>query len=275
MKFKDFFKSLSLNLDLGSNREERMRSLLSLVLEVDPGFEETEDDPVMTPSADTLNQIASGRRSFNADIAEPVLRSNYEPGGQLALAKEQVEAWEATEALKTAKKQAEVSLNEARKTCDRQIEDKPNADIVRLDRLIHGESGDWYPPVFAFSETGKSYTYGSEVDNGTGTTGKNLILIDLAMLALTPLPYVIHDHPLHQSIENKTVGRLLTLYLQFTNKQIFIAFDKDEHYEEAPEVNRIITQTAVIELGKEHEALYGWTWNKKPNKAPAQEEGAR
>lgn len=51
MEFKDFFKLLSSNLDLGSNREERMRNLLSLVCEADPGFEGTEDDPVMTSSA--------------------------------------------------------------------------------------------------------------------------------------------------------------------------------------------------------------------------------
>lgn len=208
-------------------------------------------------------------------VSEKELRRNAEIGGQLALVKEQVRAWEATEELKAAKKEAETSLNESRKGYDHEIETKLNTEIARLDRFIHDGSGDWYPPVFTFSDTGKSYTYGSEVDDGTGTTGKNLILFDLAMLELTALPYVIHDHPLHQSIEDATVGRILQLYQSFTNKQIFIAFDKDEHYVEAPEVNRIITQTAVIELGKEHEALYGWTWNKKPNKAPAQEEGAR
>lgn len=58
MEFKDFFKLLSPNLDLGSNREERMRNLLSLVCEADPGFEGTEDDPVMAPPAASLNHIA-------------------------------------------------------------------------------------------------------------------------------------------------------------------------------------------------------------------------
>lgn len=208
-------------------------------------------------------------------VSEKELRRNAEIGGHLALVKEQVEAWEATQDLKSEKKDAEARLNDTRKSYDREIETKLNAEIARLDRFIHKGSGDWYPPVFTFSDTGKSYTYGSEVDDGTGTTGKNLILFDLAMLELTALPYVIHDHPLHQSIEDATVGRILKLYQRFTNKQIFIAFDKDEHYAEAPEVNTIVTQTAVIELGKEHEALYGWTWNKKPSKNPKQEEGTR
>lgn len=81
MEFKDFFKPLSSNLDLGSNREQRMRNLLSLVCEADPGFEGADDDPVKTPPAASLNHIASGNRPFNADIAEPILRHNFDPYG--------------------------------------------------------------------------------------------------------------------------------------------------------------------------------------------------
>lgn len=88
MEFKDFFKLLSPNLDLGSNREERMRNLLSLVCEADPGFEGTEDDPVMAPPAASLNHIASGNRPFNSDIAEPILRHNFEPYGLVATLQE-------------------------------------------------------------------------------------------------------------------------------------------------------------------------------------------
>lgn len=79
MEFKDFFKPLSSNLDLGSNREQWMRNLLSLVCEADPGFEGADDDPVKTPPAASLNHIASGNRPFNADIAEPILRHNFDP----------------------------------------------------------------------------------------------------------------------------------------------------------------------------------------------------
>ncbi|USR79848.1 ABC-three component system protein [Arcanobacterium pinnipediorum] len=61
-----------------------MRSLLSLVCEAEPGFEGTDDDPVMAPPAASLNHIASGNRPFNSDIAEPVLRQNFEPYGLVA-----------------------------------------------------------------------------------------------------------------------------------------------------------------------------------------------
>ncbi len=88
MEFKNFFQLLSSNLDLGSNREERMRDLLSLVCEADPGFEGTEDDPVMAPPAASLNHIASGNRPFNSDIAEPIMRHNFEPYGLVATLQE-------------------------------------------------------------------------------------------------------------------------------------------------------------------------------------------
>nr|WP_256374834.1 DUF2326 domain-containing protein [Corynebacterium sp. HMSC074C11] len=123
------------------------------------------------------------------------------------------------------------------------------------------------PPELVFDDD-KKYVYRSRVDDGTGTTDKNLILFDLAVLALTQLPAVIHDSPMIKNIADETVEKNLDLYRTFTDKQIFIAFDKDHAY--TRKTREHVEATQVIHLGEGSHALYGFAWNREHTEPPGE-----
>lgn len=107
------------------------------------------------------------------------------------------------------------------------IEDRINNQIAYFDSQIYG--AETIPPEFKFDKN-KKYSYRSPVDDGTGTSDKNLILFDLAILTLTQLPAIIHDSPVIKNIADETVEKILGPYQTFIDKQIFIAFDKERAY---------------------------------------------
>ena len=74
-----------------------------------------------------------------------------------------------------------------------------------------------------------SYSYELVEDTGTGKAYSNLILLDLAFLEATKLPFLIHDSVLFKNIQNDAVAKLIDLY-EFTGKQTFIAIDEIEKY---------------------------------------------
>ena len=141
-----------------------------------------------------------------------------------------------------------------------------NTQLAEFDSKLYDTRR--IPPTIRFDEN-KKYRYGSPVDDGTGTSDKNLILFDLVILELTDLPAVIHDSPLIKNISDALVERILDLYRTFTTKQIFIAFDKDQSYTERTQAH--IEQTTVIQLGEDEHALYGFAWNRQGATAPEEE----
>lgn len=56
-------------------------------------------------------------------------------------------------------------------------------------------------------EPGPAYTYGVPGDDGTGTNHLALAMFDHSVLALTPLPFFIHDTPfMRESLKNGSAG---------------------------------------------------------------------
>ena len=78
--------------------------------------------------------------------------------------------------------------------------------------------GEVEPPRITFSDTGKSFKLSTPNDDGSGTNDKGVILFDLALLELTPLPAVAHDSPLIKNLDNSTVGHILQLYQIVKNR---------------------------------------------------------
>lgn len=66
-----------------------------------------------------------------------------------------------------------------------------------------------------------------------------------------------------------TVEKILQLYQSFTDKQIFIAFDKDGSY--SNRTRQHIEQTQVVHLGEGEHALYGFAWNRQDAKPPKED----
>jgi len=93
-------------------------------------------------------------------------------------------------------------------------------------------------------------------DKGTGTAYATLLLFDLVILELTPLPFVMEDSLLFKNIENTLVSALLERYASL-KKQVFIAIDEPSKF--GAETKRLLSSNAVVELSRES-LLYDTNW---------------
>ncbi len=104
------------------------------------------------------------------------------------------------------------------------------------------------------------YTFDTPNDRGTGSRYKGLILFDLAVLKLTALPAVAHDSFMLKQIEDSVLEKLLEMYAK-TEKQVFIAMDKETSYTERAQ--EILNDSVVLRLSPDGNELFGRSWNKK------------
>lgn len=137
------------------------------------------------------------------------------------------------------------------------IESEINEQMVRYNDYIYKATRK--APVLNL-HNGKKYTFSTPDDTGTGTSYKSLIVFDLSILKLTPLPAIAHDSLIFKNIGDGPIDRIMELYMQ-SNKQIFIAFDKENSY--CDDTRKILTDTAVLYLNEGGDELFGCSWNKK------------
>lgn len=86
-------------------------------------------------------------------------------------------------------------------------------------------------------------------------------MFDLSILYNTVLPILIHDSIILKNIEDEAIEKIMKIYASFTEKQIFIAFDKQESY--SNETQKIVQQNKVLELSPGGSELFGKAWNTK------------
>lgn len=94
-------------------------------------------------------------------------------------------------------------------------------------------------------------------DTGTGIACKGLVLFDLSVLNSTKLPILAHDSVILKQISDEAIEKILELYIQ-SNKQIFIAFDKQDSYTE--KAQKILAESAVLKLAPNGKELFGKSW---------------
>lgn len=104
------------------------------------------------------------------------------------------------------------------------------------------------------------YTFDTPNDRGTGSRYKGLILFDMAVLKLTALPAVAHDSFMLKQIEDTVLEKLFEMYSK-TDKQVFIAMDKETSYTERAQ--EILNDSVVLRLSPDGNELFGRSWNKK------------
>ena len=117
-------------------------------------------------------------------------------------------------------------------------------------------------PVVDFKDA-DHYSFSTPNDHGNGTEFKNIIILDLALLKTSKLPFVIHDSPLFKNIGDEPAGNLFKLYSQF-KKQIFVSIDRVNALD--MEAQEIIDKTKVVQLGENEESLFGFQWNLETNR---------
>lgn len=103
-----------------------------------------------------------------------------------------------------------------------------------------------------------SYEFFTPDDGGTGSCYRGMILFDLAALELTNIPCIAHDSVLLLQIEKEAVERILELYAK-TEKQVFIAFDKDT----TPRGWEILNAAERLRVTRGGSELFGRPFNKK------------
>lgn len=104
----------------------------------------------------------------------------------------------------------------------------------------------------------KEIRFGTKDNTSEGTAFKSLVLYDLSILQLCPIPALIHDSNILKSVGDIQLEHILQQY-QESGKQVFIAYDKpDSTTDKACE---LLNKTAVLRLfnGKE---LFGQSWSR-------------
>lgn len=108
-----------------------------------------------------------------------------------------------------------------------------------------------------------SYTFETKGDDGSGADQRGLITFDLANMAVSNIPFVVHDADLMDPIEKPTLTALIRYYdsIKEQKKQAFVSFGSYEFY--AEEIRTTIEKCKVIELESGGYELFGWAWNKE------------
>ena len=84
-------------------------------------------------------------------------------------------------------------------------------------------------------------------------------------MAITSVPFVVHDSVLLKNIEKPVLSEIIKVYekQKESGKQVFMAYDTLDSY--SKELQRIVNENALLELSPEGKELFGWAWNKERN----------
>ncbi len=176
---------------------------------------------------------------------------------QIATLRAQNRAYEQKQQFRDDSEAAGKDLEASESQILEDIENRINSQLTRFNDRIYSERRE--APSIKF-KNGKSYSFFTPRDDGTGTAYKSLIILDMAIMELTDLPAVIHDSSIFKNVGDEPIDGIMELYME-SNKQVFIAFDKAHAYSE--ETGRILEETAVLRLDEGGNELFGWCWAKK------------
>lgn len=136
-------------------------------------------------------------------------------------------------------------LKEERKALKKEIEESIPATLGELTTQLNAEMRDvvnaLYPseprkaPIFALKAVAKGvfYTFDHNGDTGSGAKSNHLVVLDIAVLRSTPLPFLKHESAIIKLIVFAPVAERLAVYTNTANltsragepKQVFFSFD--------------------------------------------------
>ncbi len=99
-------------------------------------------------------------------------------------------------------------------------------------------------------------SFGTLGNTSEGTAFKSMVLYDLAIMVLTPVPVLIHDSNILKRIGDTHLEQILQQYIAL-GKQVFIAFDKADSATQGAQ--HCLTDHAVLTLDDDH-VLFGKSW---------------
>ena len=170
----------------------------------------------------------------------------------------QIDSFQQNKDVDDAHKKAAAALKEAQEKELPRISGEITAQMVRISDEVLGSERE--APRLDLKD-GKTYTFGTSTNRGTGNNYKNLIIYDLSILTKTDLPAIIHDSFLLTDIGDTPTGAIVKQYLKIAalNKQVFIALDKTQSY--GAETDKDLNDNQVLYLRENGEQLFGWSWD--------------
>ena len=192
---------------------------------------------------------------ITGNLSKEFLDRHSEIKGKIDALKEQNAAYLTLTQLKEAKSKAASQLHQRIEGVLADIQNDLNYQMKMYNGTLYREQHK--PPHLVFREY-NSYIFETPDDTGTGTNYKGLVLYDLAVLALTALPAIGHDSLILKNVSDGSIDGIMRIYEGF-QKQIFIAFDKQDAYQE--NTRRIVKENTVLKLSDNGGELYGYSWN--------------
>ena len=149
------------------------------------------------------------------------------------------------------------------------IENTVNQEMSNITLEILGDATHM-PPVLRLEKLNK-YTFKTPNDGGTGAQYRGLITFDLANMAVTPVPFVVHDSVLLKNIERTVFSAIIRVYhdQRQQGKQVFMAYDTLDAYDK--KTRELVEENTVLQLSPGGNELFGWAWNKERQDESKQE----
>lgn len=154
------------------------------------------------------------------------------------------------------KKDAEDLYNDTLQKILTSVQQVMNTKILEYNGIVYNNTKK--APQLTLQP--KKYIYDCPDDEGTGSRYSGLVLFDLAVLGCTKLPVLFHDSLILKNIEDNAIEKIMQLYDSFSNKQIFIAFDKKTAYTE--DTQKIVDKNIVLKLSPNGHELFGKSWSR-------------
>lgn len=235
---------------------ELFHSKITKILRKELKSSEAELSASLSSVVDEIDVIDKRISSSIAEIDNPsvVVDRVYELSQNHAVATKEIEYFETDVQVKSDLKDAKELLAAEKIRILELIENILNDKNRRNVTQIYSE--ERRSPTLIIAQN--SYTFDLVEDTGTGKAYSNLILLDLAFLETTVLPFLVHDSVLFKNIQNDAVAQLIELY-EATGKQTFIAIDEIQKYGEVAE--KKLTNKKVIQLDNEN-VLFVKDWRK-------------
>ena len=136
-----------------------------------------------------------------------------------------------------------------------EIQDEINLRMETINGVVT-EKQETAPLLYITPQ--KDIIFETPGNTSEGTAFKSLVVYDLSVLELRPIPAIIHDSNILKRIEDVHLEHILERY-QSTKRQVFIAFDKADSTTE--KAHRILEETAILRLSDGNE-LFGRSWSK-------------
>lgn len=238
---------------------ERYHRKLAKILDDQFSVEKEQVQGEIAALQEQLQTVRSRIRElgFVGNVSREFLDRHSELKGRIDALKLQNEAYLTLLDLQDVRKNADDTLKSAITGILADIEQGINAKMKEFNASLYTDARK--APRLHFNNY-NSYTFETLDDTGTGTNYKGMVLYDLAVLYLTALPAIAHDSLIQKNISDGAIDGIMKIYTG-TEKQVFIAFDKQGSYREG--TRRILLNNTVLKLSDDNSELYGESWNKE------------